>query len=190
MNEQGTSDAIRILERVMTMVPGMPILSCFESVCIGVILCNRTLRHTVDSISFIWIKLTNAMPMNRGSIVWMIVGNMDSLWDNQVSFLSYEMLRVWCLWFRIHAKDLMPWTMKYRAASLKNYAQYRHPSKPRSTGLDMYCSILYPQSSSSRQVQSSGLIRWASTLGWYLGAKTSRNRYWCYDNVCQWWFAL
>ena len=94
MNEQGTSDAIRILERVMTMVPSIPILSCFESVCIGIILCNWTLCHTVDSIGFVCMKLTNTMSMDRGSIVGMVIGNMHGLEDNQVSFLSkiYEVL--------------------------------------------------------------------------------------------------
>ena len=95
MNEQGASDAIWILEGVMTMVPGMPVLSRFEFVGVSIILRNRTLRHTVDSISFICMKLTNPMPMNRGSVVWMIVGNMDGLGENQVSFLfkDYEMLQ-------------------------------------------------------------------------------------------------
>ena len=94
MNEQGASDAIGILEGVMTMVPGMPVLSRFEVVCVSISHRNRTLRHTIDSISFVCVKLTNAMPMNGGSIVWMIVGNMDGLGETQVSFLSkdYEML--------------------------------------------------------------------------------------------------
>ena len=90
VNEQGASDAIGILEGVMTMVPGMPVLSRFEVVRVSIIQRNRTLRHTVDSISFVCIKLTNAMPMNRGSIVWMIIGNMDGLGENQVSFLSKD----------------------------------------------------------------------------------------------------
>lgn len=70
MNEQRTSDAIWILERVMTVVPGVTVLSRLEIVCISVIGSNGTLRNTVDSISFVCVKLTNAMPMDCSSVVW------------------------------------------------------------------------------------------------------------------------
>ena len=90
MNEQRANDAIWVLERIMTVVPGMSILSRFEIVCVSFIRSNWTLRHSIDSISFVCMKLTNAMPMDRGSIVWMIIGNMDSLGENQVSLLPRE----------------------------------------------------------------------------------------------------
>ena len=77
----------------MTMVPGMTILSGFELVGISIIRRNRTLRHTVDSIGRVCVELTNAMPMDCGSIVWVIVGNMDNLGEYQVSFLSQKITR-------------------------------------------------------------------------------------------------
>lgn len=70
MNKHRTSDAIRILERVMTVIPGMTILSRLEVVCVGLISSNGTLRNTVDSVRFVCLKLTNAMPVNCGSVVW------------------------------------------------------------------------------------------------------------------------
>lgn len=70
VNEQRSSNAIRILERVMTVVPGMAVLSCLEVICVGLISSNRTLRNAVDSVSFICLELTNAMPMDCGSVVW------------------------------------------------------------------------------------------------------------------------
>ena len=69
----------------MTVIPGMSILSGFKIICVSLVCGNWTLRHTVDSISFVRMKLTNAMPMDRGSIVRMEIGNMNSLGENQVS---------------------------------------------------------------------------------------------------------
>lgn len=70
MNKQRTSDAIRVLERVMTVVPGMTVLSCLEVVCVCVTSSYGTLRNTVDPIGFVCVELANAMPMDCGSIVW------------------------------------------------------------------------------------------------------------------------
>ena len=54
----------------MTVVPGVTVLSRLESVCISVIGSNWTLRDAVDSISFVCVKLTNAMPMDCSSVIW------------------------------------------------------------------------------------------------------------------------
>ena len=72
----------------MTVVPRMTVLSRLEVVCVSVISSNRTLRNTVNSISFVGMELTNAMPMDCGSVIWQIVGNMNSLGELRISFLS------------------------------------------------------------------------------------------------------
>ncbi len=79
VNEQRASEAIWILERVVAVIPGMSVLSRLEVVCVGLTRGNWTLRHAVDSISFVCIELTNAMPMDRGSIIGMKIGDMNSL---------------------------------------------------------------------------------------------------------------
>ena len=79
MDKQRTSDPIRILERVMAVIPTMTVLSRLEVVCVSIVSSNGTLRDTVDPISFVRMELTNAMPMNCGPIVWQKVGNVNSL---------------------------------------------------------------------------------------------------------------
>ena len=69
VNNQRASDAIRILERVVTVVPSMTVLSRFEVVCVSTVSSNWTLGNTVNSVSLVCMKLTNAMPMNCGSVV-------------------------------------------------------------------------------------------------------------------------
>ena len=85
MNEQRTSNAVRILERVVTMVPGMTVLSRLEVVCEGLLRRNRTLRNTVDAVRCICMELTDAVPMDCASVVLKIVGNMNSLGGLTVS---------------------------------------------------------------------------------------------------------
>ena len=70
MNKQRTGNTVRILERVMTVVPSISVLSRFEVICESLISSNGTLRDTVDSVSWVGIELANAVPMNRGSIIW------------------------------------------------------------------------------------------------------------------------
>ena len=87
MNEQGTSNAVRVLERVMTVVPGMTVLGRLEFVGESVVGSYGTLSNTVDPIICICVELTYAMPVDSGSVVWMVVGNMNCLGEYQVSFL-------------------------------------------------------------------------------------------------------
>ena len=87
MNKQGTSDAVRVLERVMTVVPGSAVLGRLEFVGESVVGSYGTLRNTVDPIICICMKLTYAMPVDSSSVVWMVVGNMNCLGEYQVSFL-------------------------------------------------------------------------------------------------------
>lgn len=63
----------------MAVIPGVTVLSRFEVVCVSVIGSNGALRNTIDSISFVCIVLTNAVPMDRGSVVLEIIGNMNCL---------------------------------------------------------------------------------------------------------------
>ena len=79
MDKQGTSNAVRVLERVMAVVPGMTVLGRLELVGESVVGRYGTLRNTVDSIICICMKLTYAMPVDCSSIVWMVVGNMNCL---------------------------------------------------------------------------------------------------------------
>lgn len=79
MNKQRTCDSIRVLERVVAVIPRMTVLHCLKVVCVGIVRSNGTLRNTVDPISFIRMKLTNAMPMDGSPIVGQIVGNVNSL---------------------------------------------------------------------------------------------------------------
>ena len=87
MDKQGTGNAVRVLERVMTVVPGMTVLGRLEFVGESVIGSYGTLRNPVDSIICICMKLTYAMPVDSSSVVWMVVGNMNCLGGYQVSFL-------------------------------------------------------------------------------------------------------
>ena len=88
MNEQGTSNAVRVLERVMTVVPGMTVLGRLEIVRESLVGRYGTLRNPVDSVICIRMKLTYAMPVDSSSIVRMVVGNMNCLGEYEVSFLS------------------------------------------------------------------------------------------------------
>ena len=84
MDKQWTSNAVRILERVMTVVPGMTVLGRLEFVGESVIGSYGTLRNPVDSIICICMKLTYAMPVDSSSVVWMVVGNMNCLGASQL----------------------------------------------------------------------------------------------------------
>ena len=53
----------------MAVVPRRAILQRFERVREAVSRSDRTLGHTVDSIHFHTAKLSDAVPMDRGSIV-------------------------------------------------------------------------------------------------------------------------
>lgn len=90
MNKQRTSDSIRVLKRVVAVIPSMAVLNCLEVVCVSIVRSNGTLRNTVDPISFIGMKLTDAMPMDGGPIVGQIVGNVNSLGRLLVSHLSKD----------------------------------------------------------------------------------------------------
>lgn len=79
VNKQGTGSAIGILKRIMTVVPGMTVLGRLEVVRISVVCSNGTLRHTVDSIGSVCMELTDTVPMDCTSIVWMKIGNMHGL---------------------------------------------------------------------------------------------------------------
>ena len=70
MDKQRTSNAIRILERVMTVVPGMTVLGRLEIVGESVIGSYGALRNTVDPIIRVCMKLTDTMPVDSSSIVW------------------------------------------------------------------------------------------------------------------------
>ena len=79
MNKQGTSNAVRVLERVMTVVPSSTVLGRLEVVGESVVGRYGTLRNTVDPIICICMELTDAMPVDSSSVVWMVVGNMNCL---------------------------------------------------------------------------------------------------------------
>ena len=85
MDQQRTSDPVRILERIVTMVPGVAVLGGLESVSVRVVSGNGTLRDAVDSVRLVGMELTNAVPMDCGSVVWQIIGYMDSLGELRVS---------------------------------------------------------------------------------------------------------
>ena len=70
MDKHRTSDAVRVLERVMTVVPGMTVLGRLEVVGESVIGSYGTLRNTVDPIICVCMELAYAMPMDSSSIVW------------------------------------------------------------------------------------------------------------------------
>ena len=86
MNKERTSDSIRVLERVVAVIPCMTVLNCLEVVCVSIVRSNGTLRNTVDPISFVRMKLTNAMPMDGSPIVGQIVGHVNRLGRLLVSF--------------------------------------------------------------------------------------------------------
>ena len=75
----------------MTVVPGMTVLGRLEFVGESVIGSYGTLRNTVDSIICICMKLTYAMPVDSSSVVWMVIGNMNSLGSMKSAFSEAKM---------------------------------------------------------------------------------------------------
>ena len=75
MNEQATCCTIRILERIVTVIPGMTILGGSETVGVCLICGDGALGHAIDSISLISVELTDTVPMDGGSIGCEIVGD-------------------------------------------------------------------------------------------------------------------
>ena len=90
MNKQRTSDSIRVLERVVAVIPCMTVLNCLEVVCVSIVRSNGALRNTVDPVSFVCVELTNTMPMDGSPVVGQIVGNVNSLGRLLVSFLPKD----------------------------------------------------------------------------------------------------
>ena len=64
---------LRVLQRVVTVVPRASILSNVEPVCILMIWRYRALRHSVYSIHLHSMKLSDTMPMNCGPIILEII---------------------------------------------------------------------------------------------------------------------
>ena len=77
MYKQRPSNPIRILQRIMTMIPAVAVLQSFEIVGVCVTCSNGALCHAVHTISFIGMKLANTMPVDCAAIRSDLVCNMD-----------------------------------------------------------------------------------------------------------------
>lgn len=51
------------------MIPGCAVLGCLEGVGLGVARCKRTLRDTIYAVLCIGVELSDAVPMNAGTVV-------------------------------------------------------------------------------------------------------------------------
>ena len=90
VDEYRAGDPVRVLEGVVTVVPGMTVLSRLEVVCKSVFSSNGTLRNTVDPIRCVCMKLSEAMPVDCGSVVRKIISDMNSLGETLVSWLFQD----------------------------------------------------------------------------------------------------
>lgn len=79
MESKWPRESIRILRRVVTMVPRCPILRRFELVCKMIIWCDRALRYCVNTIILKRIKQSHSMPVNRGTVEVKLIndGNLE-----------------------------------------------------------------------------------------------------------------
>src|ERR1700712_5129028 len=75
---EGSHCAISILSRVMAMIPCAPILHCPEGVIKAVSRRGRALSDTINTVHVHGQPLSNAMPMNAGSVMFELVINDNS----------------------------------------------------------------------------------------------------------------
>jgi hypothetical protein len=75
---QWAKGAVGILDGVVTVVPCASVLHCPECVLKGVARCNGTLSYAIDAVHMHRLPLSNAMPVNAGSIMLQVVGNNNS----------------------------------------------------------------------------------------------------------------
>ena len=78
MNDHRPSHAIRILQRVVTVVPAVAILQSLEIVGITATGSNGALCHAIHTIGLVGVELSEAMPMNCGAIGFDVISDMDS----------------------------------------------------------------------------------------------------------------
>ena len=75
---EGSGCAISILSRVMAMIPCASILHCPEGVIETVSRRGRALSDTINTVHVHGQPLSNAVPMNAGSVVFELVVDDDS----------------------------------------------------------------------------------------------------------------
>lgn len=69
--------SVRILSRVMAVIPRCPILRHFELVCKLVTRCDGALRYCVDTIILKGIQHSHSVPVDRGPIVVKLINDGD-----------------------------------------------------------------------------------------------------------------
>lgn len=69
VDEQGSSNTIRVLGAVVAVVPCMSVLEGLELVRVGVTLSDGALGNTINAVHFISMELTDSVPMNSRAIV-------------------------------------------------------------------------------------------------------------------------
>jgi len=77
MNEQRTGRAIRVLERIVAMIPGMSILGSSEVVCVSLTSGDRALRYAIYSIGLIRVELTDTVPVDGAPVSREKVGHVN-----------------------------------------------------------------------------------------------------------------
>ena len=82
MNRDWALKTVRVLDRVVAVIPCASILSCNEDIGHTVLWCNRALGYSIDTIHVHGLVLFDAVPVDACTIVSHIIDNrnVDSLY--------------------------------------------------------------------------------------------------------------
>ena len=78
MDHNWASDTITVLRAEVRVVPRCAVVGSDEFVDLGITWCKSALSDTVDTVLVIGIELTHAVPVNGGTVVGQVVGNLDT----------------------------------------------------------------------------------------------------------------
>jgi hypothetical protein len=73
--DQRTLEAIRVLDRVVAMIPRTPVLRCLENIRHVVLGRNRALSHSIYTIHVRGLMLSDAVPMYTCTVVCHVIDN-------------------------------------------------------------------------------------------------------------------